>query len=106
MAWSAAILAQVPVPQAERSSAPVQVAGPLPVDAPVEMTTVFLRSAPAASGGAENWAIVTPAIAGFSGWTAGNCSRAAALIFSPSRTMSRPSSGVSRSPTGAASAMT
>ena len=50
--------------------------------------------------------MVMPANPGCSGWTTGSCSFAAALIISVMRTMSAPSSGVSRSPNGAASAMT
>ena len=50
--------------------------------------------------------MVIPANPGCSGWTTGSCSAAAALIISVTRVMSRPSSGTSRNPSAAASAMT
>ncbi len=74
LAYITAIFAQVPVPQGERSSAPVQELGRDQSSLPVETTTVFLRCAPGARGGPESCAMVTPAIAGFSGWTTGSCS--------------------------------
>jgi hypothetical protein len=49
--------------------------------------------------------MLTPAISGFSGWATGHCSRVAALIISPTRTRSRPSSGVIANPSGRASAI-
>jgi hypothetical protein len=48
--------------------------------------------------GPDSWPIVIPAKPGCSGWTTGSWSFAAALIISVIRTMSAPSSGVSRSP--------
>ena len=54
----------------------------------------------------DNWGpIVIPAKPGCSGWTTGSCSLAAAFTSSVIRTISRPSSGVRRSPNWAASAM-
>ena len=50
--------------------------------------------------------MVIPLKPGCPGWTTGSCSLAAALIISVIRTMSAPSSGVSLSPNGSASAMT
>ena len=97
-ACSVAIFAQVPVPHGERSIAPVHVAGRSQSSCPVETITALRRSVVARRGGPESCAIVTSWIAGFSGWTTGSCSCAAALIISPMRAMSRPSSGVSRSP--------
>ena len=52
------------------------------------------------AAGPDSCAIVIPANPGWSGWTTGSCSAAAALIISLIRTMSAPSSGVSRSPNG------
>ena len=56
--------------------------------------------------GPLSWPMVMPANPGCSGWTTGSCSLAAALIISVMRTMSAPSSGVSRSPNASAEAMT
>ena len=107
LAHIAAILAQVPVPQGERSRAPVQVSGLFQSSLPVETMTVLRRWEPGLSGGAESWPIVTPRISGFSGWTGGgSCSWQAALIISPTRVASAASSGASVSPTWSASAMT
>src|ERR1039458_9501024 len=106
LACSAAILAQVPVPQGERSMTPVQVSGRDQSSVPVDTTTAFLRCASIRVGGPESCAMLTPAIPGFSGWTTGSCSRAAALIISAILTMSRPSSGSRVSPSGSASAIT
>ena len=50
--------------------------------------------------------MVIPANPGWSGWTTGSCSAAAALIISVTRVMSRPSSGTSANPSASASAMT
>ena len=94
-----AIFAHVPVPHGERSIAPVQVAGRSQSRLPVDTMTALRRAVPADRGPARRAVpIVIPANPGCSGWTTGNCSRAAALIISPTRTISRPSSGVSRSP--------
>ena len=93
-AWSVAILAQVPVPHGDRSIAPVQVEGRSQSSLPVETVTAFAVGV-RRGGGPESCAIVTPANPGCSGWTTGSCSCAAALIISPMRVMSRPSSGVS-----------
>ncbi len=105
-ACSVAILAEVPVPHGERSSAPVHVDGRFQSSVPVETTTAFCQSASPRNGGPESWAIVTPSKPGCSGCTTGSCSRVAALIISPMRTMSPPSSGVRRSPNWVASAIT
>ena len=43
LAWSVAILADVPVPHGERSMAPVQVAGRSQSSGPVETVTTFRR---------------------------------------------------------------
>ena len=105
-AASVAIFADVPVPHGERSIAPVQVAGRSQSSVPVETVTTFRREFAGSWAGPESWPMVMPANPGCSGWTTGSCSFAAALIISVMRTMSAPSSGVSRSPNGAASAMT
>src|SRR6185312_17411694 len=60
LACSAAILAHVPVPQGERSSAPVHDSGRDQSSVPVETTTVFLRLAAGFEGSPESWAMVTP----------------------------------------------
>src|ERR1700724_1446201 len=65
LACSAAILAQVPVPQGDRSSTPVHDSGRDQLSVPVDTTTVFLRWASARDGSPDNCAIVTPAIAEF-----------------------------------------
>ena len=54
LAHIAAIFAQVPVPQGERSRAPVQVSGLSQSSFPVDTMTVLRRWAPAVSGGAES----------------------------------------------------
>src|SRR5205085_9767715 len=77
-AYIAAIFAQVPVPQGDRSSTPVHDCGRDQSSLPVETMTVFFRCAPAEDGGPEISAMVTPAIPGFSGCTTGNCSWVAA----------------------------
>jgi hypothetical protein len=105
-AWSAAIRAQVPVPHGERSIAPVHVAGRSQSKSPVETTTAFLYAASGRVGGPHSWPIEMPTILSFSGWTTGNCSRAAVLTASQIRTISRPFSGAIDNPSCAASAMT
>ena len=94
------------MPHGERSIAPVQVAGRSQSRAPVETVTTLRRLFAGSCGGPDSCPIVMPAKPGCSGWTTGSCSLAAALIISVIRTMSAPSSGVSRSPNGSASAMT
>ena len=105
-AWRTAILADVPVPHGDRSIAPVQVAGRSQSSLPVETVTTLRRSFAGSCAGPDSCAMVIPAKPGWSGWTTGSWSAAAALIISLIRTMSAPSSGVSRSPNGSASAMT
>jgi hypothetical protein len=78
----------VPVPQGERSNTPVQDWGRDRSSVPVDTTTAFRAWASGRAGGPEICAMVTPAIAGFSGCTTVNCSRAAALTISATRTMS------------------
>ena len=73
---------------------------------PVETVTTFFRWASGREGSPESWPIETPANPGWSGWTTGSCSFAADFMSSVIRTMSRPSSGVRRSPNRDASAMT
>ena len=73
---------------------------------PVETVTTFRREFAGSWAGPDSCPMVMPANPGCSGWTTGSCSFAAALIISVMRTMSAPSSGVSRSPNGSASAMT
>ena len=86
--------------------APVQVAGRSQSSVPVETVTTFRRLLAGSWAGPDSWAMVIPAKPGWSGWTTGSWSAAAALIISVIRTMSAPSSGVSRSPNRSASAMT
>ena len=94
------------MPHGERSIAPVQVDGLSQSSVPVETVTTFRRLLAGSCAGPDSCPIVMPANPGCSGWTTGSCSLAAALIISVMRTMSRPSSGVSRSPNASASAMT
>ena len=94
------------MPHGDRSIAPVHVAGFDQSSFPVETVTTFRREFRLSCAGPDSWAIVMPAKPGCSGWTTGSCSAAAALIISETRTMSWPSSGVSRKPNGSASAMT
>ena len=86
--------------------APVQVAGRSQSSVPVDTVTAFRRLLAGSWAGPDSWAMVIPANPGWSGWTTGSCSAAAALIISLMRTMSPPSSGVSRSPNASAEAMT
>ena len=86
--------------------APVHVAGRSQSSVPVETVTTFRRLLAGSCGGPDSCPIVMPANPGWSGWTTGSCSFAAALIISVMRAMSAPSSGVSRSPNRSASAMT
>jgi hypothetical protein len=86
--------------------APVQVEGFSQSSVPVETVTTFRALFAGSCAVPESCPIVIPANPGCSGWTTGNCSLAAALIISVIRTMSAPSSGVSLSPNGSASAMT
>src|SRR5438034_664064 len=81
-AWSVAILAQVPVPQGERSMTPVQVDGLFQSSLPVETVTTFLQCALGLVGGQESCAMVGPVISEFSGCTTGYCSCVAALTIS------------------------
>ena len=99
LAFSTAIRALVPVPQAERSSAPVQVDGFSQSKSPVEITTVLRPCASGLTGLPVIMAMVGPVSSGLSGWTDGYCSRVAALTISPNLTQSAPSSGVRFSPT-------
>src|SRR5437016_1805049 len=55
-ACSVAILAQVPVPHAERSSTPVHVSGRSQSNSPVEITTALRMSASLLCDGPESWA--------------------------------------------------
>jgi hypothetical protein len=96
----------VPVPHGERSIAPVHVAGRSQSSVPVETVTTFRIEFAGSWAGPDSWPIVIPAKPGCSGWTTGSWSFAAALIISVIRTMSAPSSGVSRSPNASAEAMT
>src|ERR1035437_9919345 len=105
LACSAAILAQVPVPQGERSITPVQVSGRAQSSVPVETTTAFLRCASSREGGPESCAMLTPAMPGFSRCTTGSCSCVAALIISAILTVSRPSSGSRVRPSGSGAAI-
>ena len=71
----------------------------------INTVTTFFMWASGREGGPESCAIVIPVNPGCSGCATGSCSRAAALIISLIRTMSRPSSGESLSPNCVASAM-
>ena len=100
-------MAQVPVPHGDRSITPVQVDGFDQSSSPVETVTTFRREFRGSCGGPDSWPIVDPGERRAApGWTTGSCSRAAALIISVTRVMSRPSSGVSRNPSASASAIT
>ncbi len=92
-AWRAAIRAERPVPVAERSSRPGAT------------TTAFRLTFPTPCHGSASWTMLTPAIAGFSGWTHGSCSRAAARIRSPASERSRASCGSIANPRACASAI-
>ena len=91
-------MAEVPVPHGERSIAPVHVAGRSQSSVPVETVTTLRRLFAGSWAGPDSCPMVIPAKPGWSGWTTGNCSFAAALIISVMRTMSAPSSGVRRRP--------
>ncbi len=92
-ACSTAIRADSPVPVAERSSRPGAT------------TTAFRLTAPTPCHGSAIWTMLTPAMAGFSGWEQGSCSRAAARIRSPASERSRASPGSIAKPSAAASAI-
>ena len=81
------------MPHGERSMAPVQVAGLSQSSVPVETVTTFRMLLAGSCAGPLSWPMVMPANPGWSGWTTGSCSFAAALIISVMRTMSAPSSG-------------
>ena len=65
---------------------------------PGATTTAFFVTSPTPRQGSAIWTMLTPAIAGFSGWTHSSCSRAAARIRSPASESSRASSGVISKP--------
>ncbi|GIT27512.1 MAG: hypothetical protein CM1200mP41_35560 [Gammaproteobacteria bacterium] len=67
LACNVAILALVPVPQGERSSAPFQVSGRFQSREPVDTTAAFLRVAFGFVAGPESTPMVISETAGFSG---------------------------------------
>lgn len=60
LACSTAILAQMPVPQGQRSIAPVQVAGSSQEKSPEAMVTAFFQSAFGSPVGPESCEMVMP----------------------------------------------
>ena len=105
-AWSTAIRADVPVPHGERSIAPVHVAGRSQSSVAGRDGDGVPHRVRRVVGRPGQLADRDPGEPRLLGVDDRHCSAAAALIISVIRTMSAPSSGVSRSPNGSASAMT